>query len=46
MIPRYTRPELARLWSDEARMEAWQRVEIAACEELGDLLGPGEGPTA
>jgi len=45
MIDRYTRPELARIWSDEARMESWRRVEVAACEELGDLLGTGEGPT-
>ncbi len=44
MIPRYTRPELGRLWSDEARMDAWCRVELAACEELPGLLGR-EGPT-
>jgi adenylosuccinate lyase len=44
MIPRYTRPELGRLWSDEARMDAWREVEIAACEELPGLLG-AEGPT-
>ncbi|MGI8806020.1 MAG: adenylosuccinate lyase [Thermoleophilaceae bacterium] len=34
MIARYTRPELAEIWSDEARMEAWHRVEVAACEEM------------
>jgi adenylosuccinate lyase len=27
-------------------MESWRRVEIAACEELGELLGGGKGPTA
>ena len=27
-------------------MESWRRVEVAACEELGELLGAGEGPTA
>jgi adenylosuccinate lyase len=46
MIPRYTREELGRLWTDAARMESWQRVEVAACEELGELLGAGEGPTS
>jgi adenylosuccinate lyase len=46
MIARYTRPELGRLWTDEARMESWRRVEIAAAEELGDLLGAGKGPSA
>jgi adenylosuccinate lyase len=44
MIARYTRPELGRLWSDEARMEAWRRVEVAAADELPFLLG-AEGPT-
>jgi adenylosuccinate lyase len=45
VIPRYTRPELGRLWTDEARMETWRQVEVAACEELGELLGTGNGPT-
>jgi adenylosuccinate lyase len=45
VIARYTRPELGSLWSDEARMDTWRQVEIAACEELPGLLG-GEGPTA
>ncbi len=45
MIARYTRPELGELWTDEARMETWRRVEVAACEELPGLLGEGEGPT-
>ena len=30
MIPRYTRPEMAALWSDEERYGAWLRVELAA----------------
>jgi adenylosuccinate lyase len=46
VISRYTRDELGRLWSDEARMESWRRVEVAACEELPELLGAGEGPTS
>ncbi len=45
MIARYTPPELGALWTDEARMETWRRVEVAACEELPGLLGAGEGPT-
>jgi adenylosuccinate lyase len=44
VIARYTRPELARLWSDEARMQALRRVEVAACEELPSLLGD-QGPS-
>ncbi|MEA2404873.1 MAG: adenylosuccinate lyase, partial [Thermoleophilaceae bacterium] len=38
MISRYTRPEIGAVWTDEARMEAWRQVEVAACEEM-------EGPT-
>jgi adenylosuccinate lyase len=45
VIPRYTRAELGRLWTDEARMESWRRVEVAASEELPQLLGDGEGPS-
>ena len=32
MIPRYSRPEMGRLWSDENRFGAWLRVELAATE--------------
>src|SRR3954453_4705680 len=39
VIARYTRPELGAVWTDEARMEAWRQVEVAACEEM-------DGPTA
>jgi adenylosuccinate lyase len=39
VIPRYTRPELAEIWSDEAHFEAMREVEVAACEEM-------DGPTA
>jgi adenylosuccinate lyase len=46
MIPRYTRPELGRLWTDEARMDTWRQVEVAASEELPGLLGEdGPSPT-
>jgi adenylosuccinate lyase len=38
VIARYTRPEIGAIWTDEARMEAWRRVEVAACEEM-------DGPT-
>jgi adenylosuccinate lyase len=39
LIARYTRPEIGALWTDEARMEAWRRVEVAACEAME---GPSE----
>ncbi len=32
MIPRYSRPEMARIWSQEAKYDAWLKVELAVCE--------------
>jgi adenylosuccinate lyase len=34
LILRYTRPEMARIWSDENRFRTWLAVEIAATETL------------
>lgn len=35
MIERYTRPEMGRIWSDEAKYATWLRVEMAVCEAYG-----------
>jgi len=32
MIPRYTRPIMAKLWSPEEKLRAWGLVEFYACE--------------
>ncbi len=32
MIPRYTRPEMGRLWDPERRFAVWLEVELLACE--------------
>ncbi|HEY7868426.1 MAG TPA: adenylosuccinate lyase [Methylomirabilota bacterium] len=32
MIGRYSRPEMARIWTPEAKYEAWLRVELAVCD--------------
>ena len=37
MIPRYSRPEMAALFSEEAKFASWLEVEILACEALADL---------
>jgi adenylosuccinate lyase len=39
VIARYTRPELGELWTDQAKMQAWRDVEVAAAEALD---GPSE----
>jgi len=36
VIPRYTRPEMGKIWSDENRFRAWLAVEVAATETLAD----------
>ena len=36
MIPRYTHPEMGRLWSDQKRFETWLQVEIAAAEAMAE----------
>ena len=36
MIPRYTRPEMGRIWSEENRFRTWLTVEVAATETLAE----------
>jgi adenylosuccinate lyase len=43
MIPRYTRAEMARIWSPERKFRVWLDVEMAACEAMAEL---GEVPQA
>jgi len=35
MIERYSRPEMARIWSQETKYDNWLRVELAVCEVYG-----------
>jgi adenylosuccinate lyase len=37
MIPRYTRPEMARIWSPERRYRIWLDVELLAAEAMVKL---------
>src|SRR6266850_657640 len=34
MIPRYTHPDMGRIWSDQRRYETWLLVETAAAEAM------------
>jgi adenylosuccinate lyase len=36
MIPRYTRPEMGAIWSDQRRFETWLDVELAATDALAE----------
>ena len=42
MIPRYTRPDMARIWSPERRLRIWLDVELLAADAMGKL---GEVPS-
>ena len=37
MIDRYTRPDMARIWSDENKYRQWLEVELCASEALAEL---------
>ena len=37
MIPRYSLPEMAEVWSDEARLANWLEIEILAVEAWSEL---------
>lgn len=37
MISRYTRPEMAAIWTDQNKFEAWLQVELYACEAWSEL---------
>jgi len=36
VIPRYTRPEMARIWEDENRYAKWLEVELAVCDAMAE----------
>jgi adenylosuccinate lyase len=36
MIPRYTHPEMGRIWSEQRRYETWLQVEVAAAEAMAE----------
>src|SRR2546427_11759169 len=36
MIPRYTRPQMGRIWEDQNKYQRWLDVELAVVETLAD----------
>jgi len=47
VISRYSRPEMARIWSDEGRLERWLEVELAALDGWAEVgVVPGEAAEA
>ena len=43
MIPRYTRPEMAAIWSPESRFGIWLEIETLAAE-IGSFSAPSVLP--
>lgn len=37
MIERYTRPEMAAIWTEENKYKAWLEVELCSCEAWAEL---------
>jgi len=37
LIPRYTRPEMGAVWTDQNKFQQWLEVELAASEALAEL---------
>jgi adenylosuccinate lyase len=37
VIPRYTLPEMAAVWSEEAKLSYWLRIEVLACQAWARL---------
>jgi len=44
MIPRYSRPEMAAIWTDEAKLQRWLDVELAVCRAWArrGVIPPGD----
>jgi adenylosuccinate lyase len=43
MIPRYTRPGMGAIWTDENKFRTWLEIEVLACEAMNKL---GQVPSA
>ena len=37
MIPRYTRPEMGKIWTEQRKFETWLEIELLVCEAMSEL---------
>ncbi len=37
MIPRYTRPEMAAIWTSQTRLRIWYELEAHAADAMAEL---------
>ncbi|ANE21897.1 adenylosuccinate lyase [Denitrobacterium detoxificans] len=41
MIPRYTRPQMGHIWTNENKFAVWKEIELLACEAQAELGASG-----
>ena len=47
MIPRYSRPEMTAIWSEQNKFQIWYEIEAHACDAMADLgMIPAEAAKA
>ena len=44
MIPRYTRPDMGNIWTNQNKFEIWKEIELLACEAQAQLGQAGITP--
>ncbi len=37
MVPRYSRPEMVKIWSPETKFQIWFEIEAHACDAMADI---------
>ena len=37
MIPRYSRPDMVKIWSPETKFRIWFEIEAHACDAMADI---------
>lgn len=37
MIPRYTRPEMGNIWTEDNKFAIWLEIEVLACEAMAEI---------
>ncbi|MEC8806419.1 MAG: adenylosuccinate lyase, partial [Pseudomonadota bacterium] len=37
MIPRYSRPEMTSIWSEQSKFQIWYEIEAHACDAMAKL---------
>ncbi|MEK9855682.1 MAG: adenylosuccinate lyase, partial [Rhodobiaceae bacterium] len=47
MIPRYSRPEMTSIWSEQSKFQIWYEIEAHACDAMAELgMIPREAASA